>query len=167
MRKFVKKCLSPCRATFYVDERALPQRKNVLESTSYPLPLASKTSFTALHGKPSRTPTLPCLPCCAILACIKIGSWDYNPVIQMHSWIANFILLVSFSEKKSRVGVRKGMTVRLPKIHICNLWSHQPKIIESSENSFLHAFLHAFQKWLTQEGETGNKHRPSHVHGPG
>jgi hypothetical protein len=40
------------------------------------LPLASNTSFTEQHGKPSRTPTLPCFPCCVILACSKVGSWD-------------------------------------------------------------------------------------------
>jgi hypothetical protein len=57
-------------------ETALPLRKNVLESTSYLLPLASKTSFTEAHEKPSRTQTLPCLPCCAILDSSQIGSYD-------------------------------------------------------------------------------------------
>jgi hypothetical protein len=74
---------------------ASPLRKNVLESTSYLLPLASKTNFTELHGKPSRAPTLPCLPCCTILACSKVGSWDYNSVILT----ANFLLLVITSQK--------------------------------------------------------------------
>ncbi len=51
------------------------KKKNVLESTSYLLPLANKTSFTEWHAKPSRAPTLICLPyCCAILACSKVGT---------------------------------------------------------------------------------------------
>jgi hypothetical protein len=50
--------------------------KNVLESTLYLLPLASKNSFTKWYAKPSRAPTLICLPCCAILACSKVGTWD-------------------------------------------------------------------------------------------
>jgi hypothetical protein len=36
--------------------------KNVLDSTSYPLPLASKTSFSELYAKSLRAPTLICLP---------------------------------------------------------------------------------------------------------
>jgi hypothetical protein len=47
--------------------------KNVLESTSYLLPLASETSFIESYAKPSRAPTLVCLPCCAILAYSKVG----------------------------------------------------------------------------------------------
>jgi hypothetical protein len=50
--------------------------KNVLESTSNLLPLASKTNFAELYAKPSRAPTLIFLPCCAILACSKVGTWD-------------------------------------------------------------------------------------------
>ncbi len=53
------------------------KRKRIgIKSTSYLLPLASKTSSTELHGKPSQAPTLPCLPCCVILACCKVGIWD-------------------------------------------------------------------------------------------
>jgi hypothetical protein len=55
-------------------QRALPLRKNVLELTSYLSPLASKTSFTEWYAKPSRAQTLICLPCCAILACNKVGT---------------------------------------------------------------------------------------------
>ncbi len=50
--------------------------KIVLESTLYQLQLASKTSFTEWYAKPSRAPTLICLPCCAILACSKARNWD-------------------------------------------------------------------------------------------
>jgi hypothetical protein len=57
-------------------KRALPLTKNVLKSTSYLLPLASKTSFTEWYAKPSRAPTHICLPCCAILACSKVGTGD-------------------------------------------------------------------------------------------
>ncbi len=54
--------------------RALLLRKYVLESISYLLTLASETSFTEWYAKPSRAPTLICLPCCAILACSKVGT---------------------------------------------------------------------------------------------
>ncbi len=40
------------------------------------LPLTSETSFTELYAKPSRAPTLICLPCCAILACSKVETWS-------------------------------------------------------------------------------------------
>ncbi len=42
-------------------------KKNVLESTSYLLPLASETDFTEWYAKPLRAPTLTCLDCYAIL----------------------------------------------------------------------------------------------------
>ncbi len=73
----------------------------------YLLPLASKTSFTVLYSKPSRAPTLICLPCCAILACSKVESWDYKFIIQMNLWITNFLLLV-LSSHKSSVGAREA-----------------------------------------------------------
>ncbi len=57
-------------------------KKNVLESTSFLQPLASKTSFTEWYAKSPRAPTLICLPC-ASLACSKVETWDYNLVIQM------------------------------------------------------------------------------------
>ncbi len=66
------------------EQRAVPLTKNVLESTSYLLPFASKTSSTEWYAKPSQAPALICLHCCAILACIKVGTWDYDFVIQMH-----------------------------------------------------------------------------------
>jgi hypothetical protein len=49
-------------------ERGSPLRENVLESISYPLLLASKTSFNEQYAKPLRAPTLICFPCCAIFA---------------------------------------------------------------------------------------------------
>jgi hypothetical protein len=52
----------------------LEKQKKVLELTSYLLLLASKTSFAEMYAKPSRAPTLICLPCCAILACSKVGT---------------------------------------------------------------------------------------------
>ncbi len=55
--------------------RGLYHLKNVLESTSYLLPLVSETSFTEWYAKPSRAPILICLHCCAILACSKVGTW--------------------------------------------------------------------------------------------
>ncbi len=58
------------------EKRALPIGENVLKSTAYLLRLASKTSFSELYGEPSQAPTLLCLPCCAILACSKVGIWD-------------------------------------------------------------------------------------------
>jgi hypothetical protein len=70
------------------------------------LSLASKTSFTELYGKPSPAPTLTCSPCCAILACSKVGPWDQNYVIQMNAWITNFLLLV-ISSHISRAGARE------------------------------------------------------------
>ncbi len=72
----VKKGQSWDRAIFSMDEGLYHLEKNVLESTSYLLPLASKTSFTERYAKPLRAPTLTCLPCCAILACSKVGTWD-------------------------------------------------------------------------------------------
>jgi hypothetical protein len=47
------------------------------------------------------------LPCCAILACSKVGTWDENFVIQMNPWITNFLLLAIFS-RKSRFGAREA-----------------------------------------------------------
>jgi hypothetical protein len=44
----------------------------VLESTSYLILLASKTTFTEWHAKPLRAPTLICLPGCVILSCSKV-----------------------------------------------------------------------------------------------
>ncbi len=57
-------------------DRGFYHLKNVLRSSSYLLPLASKTSFTEWYAKPSQAPTLICLPCFAILACSKVGTWD-------------------------------------------------------------------------------------------
>jgi hypothetical protein len=37
------------------------------------LPVTSETSFTEWRAKPSRAPTLICLPSCAILASSKVG----------------------------------------------------------------------------------------------
>ncbi len=59
---------------YFSGQRALTLGKNELGSTKYLLPLASKTSFTEWHAKLSRAPTLICLPCCAILACRKVGT---------------------------------------------------------------------------------------------
>ncbi len=57
--------------------RALPLKKNLLQSTSYLLPLlASKPSFAEWYAKPLRAPTFICLPCCAILACSEVWTWD-------------------------------------------------------------------------------------------
>jgi hypothetical protein len=50
------------------------EKKKILESTSYLLPLASKTSFTEWYAKPVQAPTVICLPCYAILACSKGGT---------------------------------------------------------------------------------------------
>ncbi len=55
-------------------ERALPLNINVLGSTSYPIPLASKTSFTEWSAKALRASTLTCLPCCANVSCSKVGT---------------------------------------------------------------------------------------------
>jgi hypothetical protein len=62
------------RAILTKDKGLYHLETNVLESTSYLLPLASKTSFTELYAKPLRAPTLIRLPCCAILACSKVGT---------------------------------------------------------------------------------------------
>ncbi len=75
--------------------------KNVLESTSYILPLASKTSFTDCYAEPSRALTFIGL-LCAILACSKVGTWDKNLVIEMNSWITNFLLSLIFSHNMKR-----------------------------------------------------------------
>ncbi len=48
------------------------KKNNVLEATSCVLPLASKTNFTELPGKPLRPQTFICLPCCAIFG----FTWD-------------------------------------------------------------------------------------------
>jgi hypothetical protein len=48
--------------------------KNILESISYLLIIASNTSFTEWFSKPWRGPTHICLPCCAILACSEVGT---------------------------------------------------------------------------------------------
>jgi hypothetical protein len=61
------------KAVFYMD-RELYNNKKVLESTSYLLPSASKTSFNEWYAKPSRAPTLICLTCCALLVWSKVGT---------------------------------------------------------------------------------------------
>ncbi len=48
-------------------QMALPLGKHVVETTSYPLPSAIKTTFSKRYAKPPRAPTLICFPCCAIL----------------------------------------------------------------------------------------------------
>jgi hypothetical protein len=62
------------KSKFQMDRGLYHLEKIVLASASYLLPLASKTSFTEWFAKPSRAPTLICLPCCAILACSKVGT---------------------------------------------------------------------------------------------
>ncbi len=86
--------------------RALPLTKTYWNLPSYLSPLASKTSFTEWHAKPSWAPTLICFPCCPILASSKEGTWDLNSVIQTNPWITNFLLLVT-SSLYSRDGARK------------------------------------------------------------
>jgi hypothetical protein len=78
-----------------------------LESVSYLLPLVSKTSFTEWYSVPSHAPTLICLPCCVILACSKVWTWDSKFVIQMNPWITHSLLFV-ISSHKSRVGAREA-----------------------------------------------------------
>ncbi len=63
------------RTIFWVDRGLDHSENNKLESTSYLLPLSSKTSFTELYGNPAQTPTLPILPCCALF-CNKIWICD-------------------------------------------------------------------------------------------
>ncbi len=80
---------------------------------AFPLTKMSQTnvrpgmvSFTELYiGKPVCKHLL-WLPCCAIVACSKVGNSDLNSVIQMNPWITNFLLLV-ISSHKSRVVARK------------------------------------------------------------
>ncbi len=50
------------------------KRGLMVRTTSYLLPLASKTSFSAWYAKLSQAPTLICLPCCVILACSIVGN---------------------------------------------------------------------------------------------
>ncbi len=84
---------------------------NVLESTSYLLPLASKTSFSESwidewYAKASPAPILTFLSCCVILAWSNVRLWDWNFVMQNNPWITNFLLLV-ISSHKSKVCVRE------------------------------------------------------------
>ncbi len=89
--------------------------KKVLKWTSYMLPLASKTTFTDLYGKPSRAPTLPLIDwlCRFNLQC-KVRIWYYNFAVQMNPWIPNF-LLIEISSQKSRVGACKVRTRARPR----------------------------------------------------
>ncbi len=108
-------------------QKAVPLKRNVLGSISYLSPLANKISFNEWHVKHSRAPsTLICLPCYAIFACSKVGTWDENFAIQMNPWIRNFLLLV-ISSHKSIVWRSQNNIVGLYWIQIiCSLWlQHQ------------------------------------------
>jgi hypothetical protein len=90
---------------------------DLMESTSYLLPSASNTRFSGWCTKPSRAPTLNRLPCsCVILACSKVGAWDWNFVSQMSPWISSFLLLVNSSHNSILVAPEAS---HLPQTHTC------------------------------------------------
>jgi hypothetical protein len=110
IRKCVKKKVRVGKGYYSLnDESFYHIKNNILESISYLLPLASKTSFTEWCAKPSQASTLICWACCVILACSEVGTWNKNFVIddETNAWITNFLPLV-ISSHKSRVGARKA-----------------------------------------------------------
>ncbi len=105
IRMFVKKEVRVGTGQYFKWIEGFTTYKNVLESTSYSHICHHKPVKPVLLNsmQPSQAPTLICLLCCAILACSRSETWDYNYVIQMNPWITPFLLL-EISSHKSKVG---------------------------------------------------------------
>ncbi len=111
--------------------------KNILESTSYLLPLASKTIVTEWYAKPSRAPALICLPCCAFLACSKVRNLRLE--FCNSADVLNYKLSIFGNFRhKSKVGARKGRQ------WACPIDSY----LESADLQWSHSILTIFHKFL-------------------
>ncbi len=97
-----------------------------------PVTVSHKTSFNEWYAEPSRAPTFIWLPCCAILACSEVRTWDENFVIQMKPWISNFLFWV-ISSRKSSVGTREARQWACPRFISVFCELHRRRILWSSK----------------------------------